>query len=85
MRTRDLATFGESDTEALKITDNVYQVRGVANAQMVITPGGNVLIDTGLPQQAGRMVAQMKAVNDRPITHLIVSHAHADHYGAYKD
>lgn len=83
MRTRDLATFGEDDTEALKITDIVYQVRGVANAQMVITPAGNVLIDTGLPQQAGRMVEQMKAVNDGPITHLVVSHAHADHYGAY--
>lgn len=83
MRTRDLETFGENDTEALEITDIVYQVRGVANAQMVVTPAGNVLIDTGLPQQADRMVAQMKAANDGPITHLIVSHAHADHYGAY--
>lgn len=83
MRTRDLATFGEDDTEALKITDIVYQVRGVANAQMVITPAGNVLIDTGLPHQAGRLVEQMNAVNDGPITHLVVSHAHADHYGAY--
>ena len=31
------------------------------------------------------MVAQMKAVSDGPITHLVVSHAHADHYGAYED
>jgi alkyl sulfatase BDS1-like metallo-beta-lactamase superfamily hydrolase len=85
MRTRDLATFGEDDTEALKITEIVYQVRGVANAQMVITPAGNVLIDTGLPQQSDRLVEQMRAVNDGPITHLIVSHAHADHYGAFDD
>jgi alkyl sulfatase BDS1-like metallo-beta-lactamase superfamily hydrolase len=83
MRTRDLATFGESDTEALKITDIVYQARGVANAQMVVTPAGNVLIDTGLPQQADRLVAQLRAVSDAPITHFIASHAHADHYGAY--
>ena len=83
MRTRDLATFGESDTEALKITDIIYQARGVANAQMVITPAGNVLIDTGLPQQADRLVAQLRAVSDAPITHLIVSHAHADHYVAH--
>jgi alkyl sulfatase BDS1-like metallo-beta-lactamase superfamily hydrolase len=83
MRTRDLATFGEGDTEALKITDIVYQARGVANAQMVITPAGNVLIDTGLPQQADRLVAQLKAVSDAPITHFVASHAHADHYGAY--
>jgi alkyl sulfatase BDS1-like metallo-beta-lactamase superfamily hydrolase len=83
MRTRDLATFGEDTTEALKITDIVYQARGVANAQMVVTPAGNVLIDTGLPQQADRLVAQLRAVSDAPITHFIASHAHADHYGAY--
>ena len=83
MRTRDLATFGEDDAEALKITEIVYQARGVANAQMVVTPAGNVLIDTGLPQQADRLVGQLRKISDAPITHFIASHAHADHYGAY--
>jgi glyoxylase-like metal-dependent hydrolase (beta-lactamase superfamily II) len=81
LKTRDLDTYGEDLSEAVRIHDIVYQARGTANAQMVVTPDGNVVIDTGLPNQP-RVQKQLRAADDGPISHVIVSHAHADHYGA---
>jgi len=80
-KTRDLKTFGRDLDSAVAITDFIFQARGTANAQMVVTKTGNVIIDTGLPQQRW-VIKQIKDVNDAPVTHLIVTHAHADHYGA---
>ncbi len=79
-RTRDLKHFGRDLDAAVRIHDIVYQARGTANAQMVVTSEGNVVIDTGLPIHRW-IPKHLRAVNDLPITHLILSHAHADHYG----
>jgi len=81
LQTRDLDDFGKDQTEAIRIHDLVYQTWGTANAQMVVTPAGNVVIDTGLPNQP-KVQELLLAVNDQPITHVILTHAHADHYGA---
>ena len=81
LRTRDLDHYGEDLTKAVRVHDLVYQARGTANAQMVVTSGGNVVIDTGLPNQP--FVQEfLREADEGPITHLIVTHAHADHYGA---
>jgi glyoxylase-like metal-dependent hydrolase (beta-lactamase superfamily II) len=79
--TRDLEAFGRDLTEAVRINDFIYQARGTANAQMVVTPAGNVIIDTGLPNDK-RLAEHLRAADDGTITHLILSHAHADHFGA---
>ena len=81
LRTRDLDHFGEDLDAAVRIHEVVYQSRGTANAQLVVTPAGNVVIDTGLPNQP-RVQRQLRAADDGPITHLVLTHAHADHYGA---
>ena len=81
LKTSDLEHFGEGLTEAVRIHDIVFQTRATANAQMVITSEGNVIIDTGLPNQP-HVQKLLRAADDGPITHVIVTHAHADHYGA---
>jgi glyoxylase-like metal-dependent hydrolase (beta-lactamase superfamily II) len=55
----------------------------ISNAAFVVTPAGVVVIDAlGSPALAERLVAQIRKVTDRPITHVIVTHYHADHiYG----
>ncbi len=55
----------------------------ISNAAFVVTPAGVVVIDAlGSPALAERLVAQIRKVTDQPITHLIVTHYHADHiYG----
>ena len=55
----------------------------ISNAAFVVTPAGVVVIDAlGSPALAERLVAQIRQVTDKPITHVIVTHYHADHiYG----
>ena len=79
--TRDLKRFGRDLDAAVRINDFIYQARGTANAQMVVTSEGNVVIDTGLPTQRW-ISSHLQEVNDAPVTHLIATHAHGDHYGA---
>ncbi len=80
---------------AQKVSASVWYVEGVSalgspanqnfisNAAFVVTPAGVVVIDTlGSPALATRLIAEIRKVTPKPITHVIVTHYHADHiYG----
>jgi len=71
--------------EVRQLADNVWQARGVGNTQMVATSEGLVIYDTGLSIQAAKhRRLLLEAVPDIPVTHVIVSHSHADHSGGAK-
>ncbi len=55
----------------------------ISNAGFVVTPAGVVVIDAlGSPALSERLVAEIRKVTPKPITHVIVTHYHADHiYG----
>jgi glyoxylase-like metal-dependent hydrolase (beta-lactamase superfamily II) len=55
-----------------------------ANAGFVITEEGVVVIDSlGSPLLGQRIISTIKAITDKPIKYLIVTHNHPDHaYGA---
>jgi glyoxylase-like metal-dependent hydrolase (beta-lactamase superfamily II) len=55
----------------------------ISNAAFVVTPAGVVVIDSlGSPALAARLVAEIRKITPAPITHVIVTHYHADHiYG----
>ncbi|MDE2616241.1 MAG: MBL fold metallo-hydrolase [Burkholderiales bacterium] len=55
----------------------------ISNAGFVVTPAGVVVIDAlGSPALAERLVAEIRKVTPQPITHVILTHYHADHiYG----
>ncbi len=75
--------------------DNVYYFLGhsgvpgkqnegfTANAGFVITDIGVVVFDAlGTPSLGAAMVAKIRELTDLPITHVVISHYHADHvYG----
>lgn len=80
---------------AKKVSSNVWYVEGISalgstgnqnfisNAAFVVTPGGVVVIDAlGSPILAERLLAEIGKVTKQPVTHVIVTHYHADHiYG----
>ena len=80
---------------AHKVSASAWYVQGVSalgssanqnfisNAGFVVTPAGVVVIDAlGSPALATRLIAEIRKVTPQPITHLIVTHYHADHiYG----
>ena len=55
----------------------------ISNAGFVIGPKGVVVIDAlGSPAIASRLIEQIRRRTDKPITHVILTHYHADHiYG----
>jgi glyoxylase-like metal-dependent hydrolase (beta-lactamase superfamily II) len=55
----------------------------ISNAGFIVTPAGVVVIDAlGSPQLARELLAQIRRVTPLPVTHVILTHYHADHiYG----
>ncbi|MES2186515.1 MAG: MBL fold metallo-hydrolase [Pseudomonadota bacterium] len=56
----------------------------ISNAGFVVTPHAVVVIDAlGSPPLAQRLVEEIRKITPKPITHLLLTHYHADHvYGA---
>lgn len=86
-KTRDLEVFGREYPDAIEIADGIYQTRGTSNVAMVVTDEGNVVIDTGLPPlpfKGNQHKKKLDRVSTNPVSHIILTHAHGDHYGARK-
>lgn len=55
----------------------------ISNAGFVLTPAGVVVIDAlGSPALAQQLLAEIRKITPQPVTHVILTHYHADHiYG----
>jgi glyoxylase-like metal-dependent hydrolase (beta-lactamase superfamily II) len=55
----------------------------ISNAGFIVTPAGVVVVDAlGSPALATKLLAEIKKITPLPVTHVIVTHYHADHiYG----
>ena len=66
------------------IVEGLWQISlGAVNA-FLIDNGELTLIDSGLPESAGKIVQALESVGRRPadIRHIIVTHCHPDHAGS---
>ena len=55
----------------------------ISNAGFIVTPAGVVVVDAlGSPALAQRLLAEIRRVTPLPVTHVVLTHYHADHvYG----
>jgi alkyl sulfatase BDS1-like metallo-beta-lactamase superfamily hydrolase len=67
--------------EIRKISDLIYQARGVSNTNVVTTSEGNVVFDTGLATQAAKQRRLLGEEIPGPTPYVINSHSHQDHVG----
>jgi len=79
------AEFINIPIEARQISDGIWQATGVGNAHVIATSEKDVLFDTGLATQVPKQMKVLKdAVPNLDLSHIIVSHSHADHSGGVK-
>ena len=79
--TAELAKLRAVQEEATEIAPGIFQVLGTGNTHVVVTDDGHVVLDTGLPEDAKVARRLLAGVADGPASHIVVTHAHADHYG----
>lgn len=65
----------------IQVADGIYLASGFGHTFLVVTPEGNVVIDTSLSLFAPAHVAALRAIDDGPIRAIILTHGHADHIG----
>jgi glyoxylase-like metal-dependent hydrolase (beta-lactamase superfamily II) len=85
----------EPPMQTVRVAPNTHYVQGlsqlgspknqnfISNAGFVVTPAGVVVVDAlGSPRLAERLTAAIRSITTLPITHVVVTHYHADHiYG----
>jgi alkyl sulfatase BDS1-like metallo-beta-lactamase superfamily hydrolase len=78
-----LTRAGDTQTEAVAITDFIFMARDISNAYLVTTADGDVMVNTGFLDDSNqqRNVALLKPHRTGPLRHIILTQSHADHFG----
>ena len=81
----NLGAITGDQPEFKKLADDVYVYvgkRNEANAMVVVTSQGVVLIDTGNSQPETRNILKhIQAITSQPVRHVIITQDHRDHVG----
>jgi alkyl sulfatase BDS1-like metallo-beta-lactamase superfamily hydrolase len=79
----NLTRAGDVQTQAIKITDFIFQANDISNAYLVTTDDGDLMINTGFMDDANqqRNLALFKPHRTGPLHHIILTQSHADHFG----
>ncbi len=71
-----------------KVSDRIYQVRGydISNLSVIEGDTGYIIVDPLLSEETARAAMQLVYAHlpEKPITGVIYSHSHADHFGGVK-
>ncbi len=76
-----LVLAGDSQANAVAITDFIFMVKDISNLYLVATGDGDVLINTGFMDNAERNQALLAPVRSGPLRRIVLTQSHPDHYG----
>ena len=70
--------------KAQSILPGLFMLPGMVNIYLISEPDGYVLIDTGFPKSAAKILKGLEAVGVTPaqVRHIVLTHAHLDHIGS---
>jgi cyclase len=72
----------DADLHTLHVQGNVYMLVGAGgNITVQIGDDGVLLVDSGLAQNAEKVVAAVRTLSNKPIRYIINTHVHPDHVG----
>lgn len=67
--------------DLIQLTDSTYHLRAGSNAGLLVQDGRALLVDTGLDRDAARRILKHVTTLGVQLAAVIVTHAHADHFG----
>ncbi|SDI27368.1 MBL fold metallo-hydrolase [Alteribacillus bidgolensis] len=67
--------------ELVRIKENIFYIDHAVNMGYIQNGGKGLLIDSGIDKGTGKKVWKLLKEADLPVTDLLITHAHADHFG----
>lgn len=68
-----------------QVTENIYQIRGMdlANMSIIVGETGFIIVDPFIASEVAEAGMELvrEHLGDKPVTGLILTHSHTDHYG----
>jgi glyoxylase-like metal-dependent hydrolase (beta-lactamase superfamily II) len=77
----NLVMAGSQQLEAEVITDFIFMAKDISNAYLVNTADGDVMVNTGFMDNAERTKKLLAPRRSGPLRKIVLTQAHADHYG----
>lgn len=66
-----------------RIADHLYLVSGQGgNTAVWVHSNGVLIVDTKFPKNGQKLIELIRTITDKPITHIVNTHSHADHTGS---
>jgi hypothetical protein len=66
-----MAAGAARTTKAIKLNKAIYQVQGNRSTYLVVTPEGNIIIDTSTLDQAPAHKKALNAISAAPVKYII--------------
>jgi cyclase len=75
--------FAPPELATTKVHDNLYLIRSGAsgNVTVLVADDGVVLVDDKFAMDHAGIMAELRAITDRPVLYVINTHLHEDHSG----
>ncbi|MFK7894550.1 MAG: MBL fold metallo-hydrolase [Myxococcota bacterium] len=80
-KVEELALGGRGVKEAISLGDGIWMSPGVTASFLVTTSAGDVVINTGLPNEGEHHRTLFSAKSDAPVDMVVFTQSHADHTG----
>ncbi len=78
----------QSTTGLYQVSDRIYQMRGydLANMSIIVGDTGYILVDPFMAEEVAEAALAFlrEQLGDKPVTGVILTHAHTDHYGGVR-
>ena len=75
---------GEGKQDAVPLGHEIYLSRDISNAYRVLTPAGDVIVNTGIVFNGEENFRRLSAVSSNPVKKILFTQSHDDHIGGWK-
>jgi glyoxylase-like metal-dependent hydrolase (beta-lactamase superfamily II) len=75
---------GEGAQEAVPLEHGIFMSRDISNAYRIVTPAGDVMVNTGIVFNGDENFRRLRAVSGRPVAKIVFTQSHDDHIGGWR-